>query len=355
MIWMDRWKLCSTSTEWHHPKYSRHSGPVHVLDASITPLECFTFNLFYAEQIFWDIVDFANENARRRNESDANNNKGDWKMLMMDELIVYYGHVIVKDIIKLDRDAHCWHQGSKHFFLYTRSGNVMRRDRFFQIRWYLYFVDPWDPVNAADKLHKIWYILNSVCQNFRDEYVPHEHVTVDEAMVPFKGHLGFRQFMKEKAVKFGIKLWVMAGSGTAYCYNLEVYTGKHGQQIKRLMGLSAQVITGLTKPIHNFGHIIYMDDFYTSPILAKYLASWKTYLCGTMRPNHLGYPADIIRMNAEAWHLPQGSSNWRQCDYSSMLATAWKANSWSATCLLPTPLMRKNHRASPNDRGMAQR
>ena len=130
--------------------------------------------------------------------------------------------------------------------------------------------------------------------------MPHEHVTVDEAMVPFKGLLGFKQFMKDKPMKSGIKLWVMADSGTAYCYNLEVYTGKHGQQINRLMGLSAQVITGLTKPIHNFGHIIYMDNFYTSPILVKYLASWKTYLCGTMRPNHLGYPADIIKMNAEA-------------------------------------------------------
>ena len=48
----------------NRPKYSRRSGPVCVLDASITPLEC--FNLFYTEQFFQDLVDFANENARRR-------------------------------------------------------------------------------------------------------------------------------------------------------------------------------------------------------------------------------------------------------------------------------------------------
>ena len=177
-------------------KYSRCSGPVRVLDVSITPLEC--FNLFYTEQIFWDLVDFANENTRRRKESDPDNNKGDWKMLTVDELKVYYGLVIMKDIIELDRDAHYWHQGGKHFLLYTRFGNVMSRDRFFQIHQYLYFVDPRDPVNAADKLHKIRYILNNVRRNFQDEYVPHEHVTVDEAMVPFKGHLGFKQFMKDK-------------------------------------------------------------------------------------------------------------------------------------------------------------
>ena len=90
------------------------------------------------------------------------------------------------------------------------------------------------------------------------------------------------------------------------------------------MGLSAQVIIGLIKPIHNFGHIIYTDNLYTSPILAKYLVSQKTYLCGTMRPKHLGYPADIVKMNAEAQFLSCGSSDWRQCENSSMLATAWK-------------------------------
>ena len=90
------------------------------------------------------------------------------------------------------------------------------------------------------------------------------------------------------------------------------------------MALSAWVVIGLTKPIHNFGHIIYTGNFYTSPILAKYMASRKTYLCGTMRPNHLGYPADTVKTNAEVWRLPRGSSDWRQCEDSSMLATAWK-------------------------------
>ena len=91
----------------NRPKYSRRSGPVRVLDASITLLEC--SNLFYTEQIFRDLV----ENTRRRKESDTDNNKGDWKMLTVDELKVYYGLVIMKDIIKLDRDAHYWHQAGK--------------------------------------------------------------------------------------------------------------------------------------------------------------------------------------------------------------------------------------------------
>ena len=91
-------------------------------------------------------------------------------------------------------------------------------------------------MNCRDKLHKIWYILDTVQQSFKDEYIPYKEVTVDEAMVPFKGRLGFKQFMKDKPVKSGIKLWVCADAVTAYCYNLEVYTGKHRGQINKLMG-----------------------------------------------------------------------------------------------------------------------
>ena len=153
---------------------------------------------------------------------------------------------------------------------------------------------------------------------------PHEHITVDKVMVPFEGHLGFKQFMKDKPVKSGIKLWVSADAVTAYCYNLEVYMGKHGQQVNRLMGLSAWVVTGLTEPIHNFGQIIHTDNFYTSPIVGKYLASQKTYLCGTMWIKCLGCQLDFVKTNEETWQLPGGSSDWHQCQDSSMLATAWK-------------------------------
>ncbi len=35
-------------------------------------------------------------------------------------------------------------------------------------------------------------------------------VTIDEAMIPFKGRLRFKQYMKDKPTKWGIKVFVLA-------------------------------------------------------------------------------------------------------------------------------------------------
>lgn len=48
-------------------------------------------------------------------------------------------------------------------------------------------------------------------------------------MIPFKGRLGMKQYMKYKPMKFGIKVWVAADAVTTYCYNFEVYVGKNAE------------------------------------------------------------------------------------------------------------------------------
>ena len=38
----------------------------------------------------------------------------------------------------------------------------------------------------------------------------HQQCSVDEAMIPFKGRLAFKQYMKDKPTKWGIKVFVLA-------------------------------------------------------------------------------------------------------------------------------------------------
>ena len=139
--------------------FDRRSGPVRVLDTSMTTMEY--FQIYYTDEVFENLVQFANDNAADKRQREPDKNKGEWKPVTLAEIKAFYGLLIMKDILRLDRDAHYWHVGAKHFLLRTQFSGVMSRDRFFQIRRYLYFVDPKKRNNGGDKLHKIRYILDT--------------------------------------------------------------------------------------------------------------------------------------------------------------------------------------------------
>ena len=157
-----------------------------------------------------------------------------WTDLTLEEIKAFYGILIIMDTMKFARDELYWSESDKHWLLGSKISQVMSRDRFFQIRCYLHFSD--DRCVANDKLHKVRYLLDHLRHAFQSEYVPHKQVTVDESMVPFKGRLSLKQYMKDKPVKFGIKIWVLADAVTSYCYNFDVYVGKNAEVVNENLG-----------------------------------------------------------------------------------------------------------------------
>ena len=57
-------------------------------------------------------------------------------------------------------------------------------------------------------------------------YQPSRNISIDERMVRNKGRYSFRQYIKDKPTKWGMKIWVLAESTTGYTYDYEVYTGR---------------------------------------------------------------------------------------------------------------------------------
>lgn len=63
-------------------------------------------------------------------------------------------------------------------------------------------------------------------QACREEYQPRQNLSVDEAMVAFKGQLSMKQYVPLKPIKRGIKVRECADSLNSYVCNLQVYTGR---------------------------------------------------------------------------------------------------------------------------------
>ena len=90
--------------------------------------------------------------------------------------------------------------------LITTSGisNIMSRIRFQQIFWYLHLTDNAHQIPADQPGHdKLYKVRNLLSRQFQSDYTPIEYVTIDEAVIPFKGRLGFKQYVKDKPTKWG--------------------------------------------------------------------------------------------------------------------------------------------------------
>ncbi|KAI8441378.1 hypothetical protein MSG28_014993 [Choristoneura fumiferana] len=163
----------------------------------------------------------------------------------------------------------------------------MKRDRFLLLLKFWHFSDP----RGTDKLSKINDVYLMMLNRFQTILRPGKTLVIDESMVPWRGRLQFRQYIKNKSHKYGVKLYKLC-TPEGYTYNLLIYTGKgeNGRELDH----GQKTVMRLMKDLLNEGRLVITDNFYNSIGLAEELMQNKTFLCGTLRPNRRGLPKRII-------------------------------------------------------------
>ena len=170
----------------------------------------------------------------------------------------------------------------------------------------MHVVDPLQE-DKSDKLHKVRYLFDFIKSKCIELYQPGLRICVDERMVRCKSRFIMCQFCKDKPVKFGFKLWVLADSLNGYTYDFSVYRGKFGTSVSE-NGLAYDVVFELSSSLLNQGYELYFDNFYTSPQLLLDLLKFKTYACGTTAENRRGYPEEFKSGKKEF-----GKIQWKRC------------------------------------------
>ena len=104
----------------------------------------------------------------------------------------------------------------------------MAKDRFKALIKMLHIVDPANE-SDKDKLRKLTIFVNSFKKKCQNLYQPYQNVPVDKRFIKSKHHSRIRQYIANKHVKFGVKLWVLADSKNGYTFNFDIYIGKTDQ------------------------------------------------------------------------------------------------------------------------------
>ena len=278
------------------------------------------FFLFFTSSLMDYIVNQTNQFAL---ECMGGEKFSKWTQVTVEELQAYMGFMILMGLVKLPSIYDYWQRDE--IYNYSPVASRITRDRFFELHRYLHFADnstlapPGSP--EYNKLGKVLPIINSLTKSFQSVYTPHRDVSVDEAMIPFKGRSTLKQYMPQKPVKRGIKVWALADAMNGFVSMFQVYTGKQGNTAEK--GLGANVVTTLTKPYTNTFRHVYFDNFFTGVGLLLDLHESGLYGCGTVRTNRKGFPQQLKPIVKKGMK-ERGESKTYQ--YKNLTMSAWQDN-----------------------------
>jgi len=176
------------------------------------------------------------------------------------------------------------------------KSELMCRDRFLAIWKFLHIVDEDDTtIDKQDKLYKVRFLLNHLIAKFQENYKPDQDLSLDEGMIPSKNRLSIKQYIRNKPVKWGLKSFMLCESKTGYVCNIEVYAGKSSGLFVPSLGSTGSVVARLTSIVQDQNYRLFMDRFYNSPSLSRYLLEKKIFSCGTVLTHRKGYPKALLK------------------------------------------------------------
>jgi len=79
-------------------------------------------------------------------------------------------------------------------------------------------------------------------------------------MVPYKGRLSFKQYIRNKPTRWGINLWVLCEAATGYVYRFQVYLEKKDGNVESK--LAQRAVRDLMATKHYKNNHLHMHNYY---------------------------------------------------------------------------------------------
>ena len=309
------------------PTFIERSGPLYPGNfhaATATPLDY--LKLFLDDDIMDTIVANTNSYAEWKINHESLIQTRVWpKKLDKDELRAFMGIHILTGLNPVPSYKVLWDESP---FLGNEGVKaVMTKTRFEQINRFLHVGDKRSEFPSGhpqhDRLAKIRPLMAKCDIMFPRYFRPTENQTIDEGMVKCKARCGYIQYMKDKPIKRGLKLFLRNNSDSGYLQQFELYLGKRGTVAKSIHGVYFDIINRLTFRLRGKGHRIWFDNLYTSVPVALHLQRHGLSCCGTVRANRKFLPAPLAKKDhakqARGWFAIFQDQNNPQ-----MTASVWK-------------------------------
>ena len=175
---------------------------------------------------------------------------------------------------------------------------------------FFHFKDNLETPLPVDRISKAKPLLDYFLPKFQSIYIPKQELSLEEAMIKWRGRLRFKTYNSGKLKKYGILVRMVRESETGYICNLEIYMVE-GKKLQETILLVLQ-------PYLGSWHHIYRDNYYNCVSTSEILLKNKTRVCGTIRENH-GLPNQL---KLKSKNLQRGEMTFLQ--KGEMILLIWK-------------------------------
>lgn len=224
-----------------------------------------------------------------------------------DELEQFLGTVFLMSLFKISNTRLYW-SGVLEF---DSVSKVFSRRRWEEIKSSLHFNDNTQAPDRtgpnADRLFKVRPLLDHLQSKFRS--IPMQQICcIDEMIVPFKGNSYLKQYIPSKPHKWGFKVFALCDT-SGILNDFHVYDGPlKPVQGEPDLGPSSNIVLQLARTIPvNANHLLYHDNWFTSPKLMAHLATKQIYSLGTVRQNRLKGIGNVLPTDKEMLKKQRGS------------------------------------------------
>lgn len=178
---------------------------------------------------------------------------------------------------------------------HKRIAAVMTRDEFLKIKNKLKLSKSSD-FDSKDRVWKIRKVFELLRKNLKQFGYFSSILSIDESMIKFFGRSIIKQFMRNKPIKFGLKMWCIA-TVSGYVLDIDVYCGKGGKSqsekfenlnlgTRVVMMMLNDFLANTPKDKLQDYHVAF-DNFFTSPDLLVHLKKLGLKATGTVRQNRV--------------------------------------------------------------------
>lgn len=252
-------------------------------------------SVYDAFRCYWDdslLSQIAAETNRYAQGIQGERFRRQWYETNVDEILMLFAFWMMLGIHKMPTIKSCF---TKSNLLKTEIFRAMfTEDRYWNLNRAFHLAsgtrDANDPGNV---LYPMGPVLKELNKKFQENYRPYQDICIDESLTLWKGPVGFKQYIKTKAARFGIKSYELCESSSGYLWSFFIYTGRG--TLDSTLPSSVSTVLKLIEPLLGLGHVVYMDNWFNSPMLARYLKKKNTDCVGTLRPSRKNVPVTLQR------------------------------------------------------------